>query len=118
MVQNLFNAVKSRRSANRGGDYQYNYNYQPAPAAAAPRGSTRGGGGPDYSSPAWQASSTAGGAHGAPPAPPAKGRQERSEPHNPLAGGGSLLEDDEDDEDEQALAMPGTQQNGHAGNLV
>ncbi|GAA5951063.1 hypothetical protein JCM8115_005045 [Rhodotorula mucilaginosa] len=106
VVQNVFNAVNSRRGGSRGGDYNYNYNYQPAPVAPQ-----RANHGPDYSSPAWQASSAAsGGAGAAPPPPPAKSTSTR-EPHNPLAGGGSLLEDEEDeDEDEAALAMPGTQQ--------
>ncbi|KWU40989.1 mannose 6-phosphate receptor domain-containing protein [Rhodotorula sp. JG-1b] len=104
VVQNVFNAVNSRRGGSRGGDYNYNYNYQPAPVAPQ-----RANTGPDYSSPAWQASSAASG-DAAPPAPPAKSTSTR-EPHNPLAGGGSLLEDEEDeDEDEATLAMPGTQQ--------
>lgn len=121
VVQNVFNAVNSRRGGSRGGDYNYNYNYEPAPVAPPQRANT----GPDYSSPAWQASSAAasGDAAAPPPAPPAKSTSTR-EPHNPLAGGGSLLEDEEDeDEDEAALAMPGTQQqqNGNgksAGSLV
>ncbi|GAA6059461.1 hypothetical protein JCM10212_005400 [Sporobolomyces blumeae] len=113
-AQNLVSRLRNRSSSSNAYSTSAYNPYAPAPTSTRGGQAPGAGGGADYSSSAWKATTRTG-----PPEPPAKDdrsganggqgnkAREQEETMPGLAGGGSLLEDDDDEEGDN-LTMGGT----------